>query len=306
MSFITNRWPGRADRLNAQGIELEEEGRLAEAERLYREAIKVKPDWSFPWFNLGLLCKRQRRWPESLRYNLKATELNPADEAAWWNLGIAATALGDWRQARAAWTGFGLEIPPGEGELNLDYGLVPIRLDPEDAGEVVWCARIDPARAIIKNIPFAESNHRWGDLVLHDGEPRGHRIHGGEEVPVFDELELIAASELSTYAAIVAAPAEADSSDLEDLARQRDLAAEDWSANTRMICKACSEGTPHEHHDAPEAPWEPQRHFALAAPDQASAIHLLEEWVAGGQERSYDSLELLLAGELRERPPTRH
>jgi tetratricopeptide (TPR) repeat protein len=84
----------RAERLNAKAIDLEEKGWAAEAEDLYRKAAKADPSWSVPWFNLGLLAKRQRRWADSREHNRAALALDAGDEGAWWNLGIAATALG--------------------------------------------------------------------------------------------------------------------------------------------------------------------------------------------------------------------
>jgi len=79
-----------ADHWNQKGIELEEKGRTREAERAYLKAAKADPEWSWPWFNLGLLAKRQRRWRESLEWNRRAVALDPSAEGGWWNLGIAA------------------------------------------------------------------------------------------------------------------------------------------------------------------------------------------------------------------------
>src|ERR1700704_3259825 len=193
----------KAERLNQEAIDLEEEGRLDEAIAKYEAAIEAAPEWAAPWFNLGLLYKRRRHWEVSLRCNWKATELAADDMAGWWNLGIAATALDDWATARAAWKGAGLKIPEGEGPIELDWGLVPIRLRPVDVGEVVWSRRIDPARAIVDSVPLPESGRRWRDLVLHDGVPNGYRKLGEQEVPVFDEIELLAASPFSTFVAQV-------------------------------------------------------------------------------------------------------
>ena len=87
---------------NKRGMALEEEGKVSEAEAMYRQAIDDAPQWSVPWYNLGLLYKRQRQWSDSLACNRRAVELDPSDAAAWWNLGIAATGLGDWPEARRA------------------------------------------------------------------------------------------------------------------------------------------------------------------------------------------------------------
>src|SRR5262249_23260069 len=154
-------------------------------------------------------------------------------------------------EARRAWQSFGLNIPKGEGPIEDNYGMTPIRINPNGDGEVIWCRRIDPARAIIVSIPFAESGHRYGDLLLHDGAPNGYRLLEGQEVPVFDELEILLPSEFGTYAVTI------DHASTEEIERlsaafdERGLAAENWQANTRILCRACCEGRPfnayHKH-----------------------------------------------------------
>jgi hypothetical protein len=87
-------------------------------------------------------------------------------------LGIAATALNNWPEARRAWNGYGLKLPAGEGPIEADLGLTPIRLNPTGGRRSRLVQRIDPARAIIDSVPFPDSGHRHGDLLLHDGEPK--------------------------------------------------------------------------------------------------------------------------------------
>ena len=190
-------------RHNEEAIKLQQRGQIAEAVKYYQKATKLWPAWATPWYNLGLLRKELRNWQESLRCNQKAVALDPSEQDAWWNLGIAATALGDWAEARRAWKEFGIEIPEGEGPIEMEIGLTPIRINPYEESEVVWCRRIDPARAIIDCVPLPQSEHRYGDLLLHDGAPNGHRKVDGKEVPVFDELQLLTASEFGTFEVIV-------------------------------------------------------------------------------------------------------
>jgi tetratricopeptide (TPR) repeat protein len=233
-----------------------------------------------PWYNLGLLRKRQRNWEESLRCNQRAVALDPTDQAAWWNLGIAATALENWAEARRAWKGFGAKIPDGEGPIEMDIGPTPIRINPDDEPEVVWCRRIDPARAIIESIPMAASDHRFGDLLLHDGEPTGYRKVGRQEVPVFNELQLLAGSEFGTFEALVDGVTAGDVEALTERANELGLAAEDWSANLRMLCRACSEGRPYgaDHtHDQNETE---NRRIAIAAKSEKQARQMLDDWRA--------------------------
>src|SRR5215468_7480543 len=119
-----------AIRHNEKATKLQQRGLIAEAVMYYQKAIKLWPAWATPWYNLGLLRKEQRNWRESLRCNQKAVALDASERDAWWNLGIAATALGDWAEARRAWKGFGIEIPEGEGPIEMETGVTPIRINP--------------------------------------------------------------------------------------------------------------------------------------------------------------------------------
>jgi tetratricopeptide (TPR) repeat protein len=92
-----------ADRLNEEGRRQQEEGALEAAEASYRAAMAADPEWSAPAYNLGLLHKYSLEWKQSFEMNRLAASLDPTDQATWWNLGIAATALGEWGEARRAW-----------------------------------------------------------------------------------------------------------------------------------------------------------------------------------------------------------
>ncbi|MGH9769249.1 MAG: tetratricopeptide repeat protein [Blastocatellia bacterium] len=283
-----------AARHNEKAIKLEERGLIAEAVKYYQKAIKLYPAWSVPWFNLGLLRKRQRNWRESLNCNQKAASLDPSDEAAWWNLGIAATALEDWAEARRAWKAYGIDIPEGEGPIEMKFGPTPIRLNPEDAGEVVWCLRIDPARAIIESIPLPESGRRYGDLLLHDGAPNGYRKLDGEEVPVFDELQLLTPSEYGTFEIIVAGAGHDEVESLIDLADERGLAAEDWSANIRMRCKACSEGRPYDSSHTHDPEQAGDLRIGFAALSETQVMEILRDWLAARPRAKIEEINCLL------------
>ena len=280
-----------ANDLNTRGIELEDAGYTAEAEAWYRQAADAAPEWAVPWYNLGLLYKRQRRWSDSLRAGRRAVELDPSEQDAWWNVGIAATALGDWREAREAWTACGIEMPPGDGPPELRLGMTPIRVNPGGNGEVLWCDRIDPARAIIRNVPLPESGHRFKDLLLHDGAPNGYRMRRGREVPVFDALAILAPSSFSTWEVVVEAPSPDDCVALEELAQECGLGAEDWST-IRRLCVLCSEGRPHASHEW-VVDYEPARRWGIAAHSEADVREILARWSAAAG-REVESLRCVL------------
>jgi tetratricopeptide (TPR) repeat protein len=282
-----------AIRHNEQAIKLQRRGLLAEAVEHYQKAIKLWPAWATPWRNLGQLRKEHRNWRESLRCNQKAVALDPSERDAWWNLGIAATALADWNEARRAWKGFGIEIPEGEGPIEMEIGLTPIRINPYEEAEVVWCRRIDPARAIINCVPLPQSGRRFGDLLLHDGAPNGFRKSDGKEVPVFDELQLLTASEYGTFEVIVSGASPEDVESLSELAAERGLAAEDWSSSLRVIGMACSGGgiAGKRALDIDQSDY---RRIGFAALSEIQTREILRRWLAEKRSAKIEGIDCLL------------
>ena len=287
----------RAIKLNTEGQEHLDKGDLDSAASAFESALEADPQLEWAWFNLGLVHKLRREWREALRCSRQAGGLVNSDEneAAWWNAGIAATALQDWASAREAWSKYGLPIPLGEGEISMDFGFSPIRIRSNNHVEVVWCRRIDPARAVILSVPFPESRHRWGDCVLHDGVPNGERTWEGRAFAVFDELERWKPSQTPTVVAVVECAERSESEALCDLLEGAGGAAEDWGMKVRMLCAACSEGRmhePHEEHDDGSA-WNPKRTFGLAAELELST-ELLDRWTR--ENRAGRSVESIAFG----------
>jgi hypothetical protein len=273
------------------GIGLQEQGRLQEAIELFEEAAQLDPSWEAPLFNLGLVYKRQRRWKESFEFNHRATEADPANQPAWWNLGIAATALGRWQSARSAWRAFGIDVPDGEGPIDFPCGYGPIRLHPTGNAEIVWAYRLDPARAILDSIPLPESGHRWKDVVLNDGAPNGYRKLDGRELPVFDALELLESSSFGTFVARVEMPPKREYIvKLTGVAAESGGNAEDWSTSVRMLCKACSEGRPHQTHDTEARRHEGAHLIGIAARDRKHATKILHAWKSEKDDIRVESL----------------
>ncbi len=282
-----------AERLTEQGREREDQGDVVGAVSAYRAAIEADADWSVPWYNLGLLHKYRGEWSQSAECNAEAVGRLDSDEAAWWNLGIAATALGDWDRAREAWTRCGITVPEGTGPVVMSLGLTPVRLHPETRGEVVWCDRIDPARAIIRSIPLPESGHLFGDLLLHDGAPNGTRVIQGVEVPVFDALDRLQRSEYRTYILDVPGSSPEQRALLAVVAAELGTAAEDWSQSVSFLCRRCSEGRPHEHHDSDLQTERPELAVAAAARSEEELGRLVEEWRSRSAYAGYVGSQLV-------------
>jgi len=284
-----------ARELNDRGREAAEAGRRDEAIRAYEAAVAADPSCATPLFNLGLLYKHECNWVLSLDFNQRAIVCEPTNEAAVWNLGIAATALGRWGLARRAWRDFGIEIPEGDGPVELPCGTAPIRINPRSDGEVVWGTRIDPARAVLENIPYPESGHGFHDLVLNDGAPNGYRVLNGKEVAVLDELQHLERSEFGTFVAKAI---------LDDLQLQADRlvkiaaslrgAAEDWTSSVRILCKRCSEGRPHSEHDRDNRVPDRNRTIAVAATSSGHADRIVRAWQGEFSGIRIESFDLML------------
>lgn len=257
---------------------LEDQGDREGAERAYKAAIAISPEWSVPYFNLGLLFKQQSRWEEALEVNQKVVLLAPGDTGAWWNLGIAASALGNWSEARRAWSACGLTAPSEDGPPDFNFGTTAVRLDPDAVGEVVWAHRIDPARSRIISVPLPATDYNYGDVLLTDGAPDGHRVVNGRELPVFNVLARLSRSPFRKFVVelVSASPERVDA--LVHHAGLMGGAAEHWGQSTRILCADCSRGVPHQHD--PDEPAPAHLHCGLAASDSAHAETIITAWLA--------------------------
>jgi hypothetical protein len=256
------------------------------------QSIETLPLIQMPWFNLGLVYKQQRRWREAAACNQRSLDLGTDEhDPAFWNLGIAATALRDWETARRGWLGYGIEIEPGSGPIEMDWGPSPVRINRAGKAEVLWGRRLDPARILIENIPLPASGHRWHDIVLHDGEPRGQRSMGERTFPVFDELERWQPSATPTAECMVNGSTDAVQ-ELSDRFQAEGWALEDWTANMRALCQTCDQGSPGPHNHGAFPSNADGHHVGVAAPEDV-AIRLLDGWL--GEEPGRTRTDLVPA-----------
>ncbi|OXY94389.1 tetratricopeptide repeat protein [Streptomyces diastatochromogenes] len=242
------------------------------------------PVW---WYDAALAHKFLRNWAKAYELGREAAARAPRGEGepAFWNLGIAATIQRDWATAREAWAGFGIELPDGEGEINARFGPACVRLDTGGEREVVWIDRLCPTRGRVMNVPVS-GGRRFGEVVVHDGEPKGRRVVDGREYPVFDELLLFEASDLPTLSVTVDAGEAADVDALVDLFVEQGYGAEPASS-FEMLCACCSEGT-YERERKVHAG---TQRVSLAAPEQ-EARRLLDQWAGQAAEgRGWAGLE---------------
>lgn len=273
-------------------------GELQQASALFGELAALRPDLAYPHYMRGLAHKYLRDWPASLQHNLRAQQVQDEfDEASAWNAGIAATALGDWAEARRQWAQCGITIPDGEGPIERDFGMVSVRLNPWGSGETVYARRIDVVRARLLNVPLPESGHRLFDIVLHDGAKTGERRLGDGTVPVFNVLQTLQRSDHRTYVAFVQCPTVEDKEALEEAELPGIGFVEDWTHSVRHLCLRCSYGVAHlKKHpendaDAGNDDWQVERQLGIGAQGKAAVERLLADWVAAGPGRRVDALE---------------
>jgi hypothetical protein len=115
--------------------------------------------------------------------------------------------------------------------------------------------------------------------ALHDGAPVGQRTYEGREYSVFNALELFHASRYGTYELTLARRLRATWKRWRTSAAKPVWPTEDWSSSVRMLCKACSEGRPHEYHDsdAEDGTWRVTRRIALSFDSQIESV--LDSWM---------------------------
>jgi tetratricopeptide (TPR) repeat protein len=289
------------DTLHEAAYRAFDDGRLAEAAHHF--ATMLSHDRQSSWaYMLGLAHKYMRDWSASLAANREAIALaDEPNEGAIWNAAIAATALGEWAQARALWTQYGVKLSPDDAPdspIEGRFGLCCVRLNPWSDGETLFAQRIDPARAVLVNVPLPESGHRWGDIVLNDGACTGEREHGDGTVPVFNALQCLQRSEFETFAVFVGAETETDLEALLEIKLPGLGNVEDWTDSIRHLCLRCSYGTPHQNRKSHEsddiaandAAWDPERNLGIAAQSRHTVDRLLALWTAGGNGRWVEAI----------------
>lgn len=265
-------------------------GQLREASRLFGSLLERDPTSPHYHYMQGLVHKYLRDWPASLEHNRRSLALREDfDEASHWNAGIAATALGDWRQARAHWGACGIQLPPGEGPVDADFGIVSLRLNPWGDGETLFARRVDVVRAQLLNVPLPTSGFRCGDIVLHDGAATGRREYGQQVVPVFNALQRLEASPYRTFVVFLESDA-AGIDALGALPHPGVASIEDWTESIVHLCLRCSHGLVHTH-QADQSDWNRQRNLGIAALAREHVDALLASWTAQDPARRVEGVE---------------
>lgn len=255
-------------------------GDLDRAAEDFAALAREQPDDTHLQYMLGLAAKYQANWKVSLAANLVAIAQQDR-ESARWNAAIAATALGDWAQARAQWKALGIEVPGESGPIETNFGQAALRLNPSIDGEVVYGTRIDPVRMVIDSVPLPESGYRHGDIVLNDGAVTGERRHGERRYRVFNALARLQPSEFRTHTVVLHVRNEEGLEALRKLRAHGIASIEDWTDSIEILCRECSYGVPHEHREPAPRAWSAERKLGIAAKERAA----IDAWLAGWTSR---------------------
>ncbi|HYR84577.1 MAG TPA: tetratricopeptide repeat protein [Terriglobia bacterium] len=144
------------------GNALYERGRMDDAVAAYREALRLKPDYSEAHNNLGAALQALGRREEAIAAYREAVRLQPDYVTAWSNLGSAVQLQGDLNEAISAYRQ-ALRLNPNYAMAHYNLGnVLRAQRRPAEA--------IDAFRAAVELKPdFPEAHSNLG-AVLHEQE----------------------------------------------------------------------------------------------------------------------------------------
>ncbi len=105
-----------------QGREFEINGKLLEAERTFKEILRLNPKFHKAYIQLGMLYQKQKRFGDAVVEFKKALEIEPSS-IAHKNLGIAFTKLGKNRKAVKEFEAV-IEMNPNSEDIHFLLGKV--------------------------------------------------------------------------------------------------------------------------------------------------------------------------------------
>ncbi len=94
--------PGYGRIHNNRGLHFKDQGRIAEAEQAFRQAVAEEPDLADAWNNLANLLQSDGRLEEAVEYYRTALKLQPGNAAVLYNLGLMLEKLDRPHEALAA------------------------------------------------------------------------------------------------------------------------------------------------------------------------------------------------------------
>ena len=156
------------DANNNLGILLHTVGKFKEAEKLYNNAIKVNPNFPEAYYNLGITMHKLNKLEEAERVYKKAIELKPDYVASYHNLGNILIILDKLKEAEEAYKK-ALEFNPSYAEIYNKLGSTMHKLNKLQDAET------NLRKAIELKPDFAEAYNNLGKILydfnkLHESE----------------------------------------------------------------------------------------------------------------------------------------
>jgi tetratricopeptide (TPR) repeat protein len=93
---------GSFEEIASRAAEAWSANRLAEAARLYGDAVERRPDWDEGWWYLGSALYTEKRWEEGRAALRRFLEIKPGAGPGWALLGLCEFEIGDLAAARGS------------------------------------------------------------------------------------------------------------------------------------------------------------------------------------------------------------
>jgi tetratricopeptide (TPR) repeat protein len=147
---------------NNVGILLMAQGRVEEAERWYLEAIRADPNYAYAHYNLGLLLHQQGRLAEAERSYREAIQLDPDYAAAHNNLGLLLNDLGQRDHAETSFRE-AIRLNPSDAAAHNELGHLLSHQGRREQAErsLREAIRLDP--------DYADARYNLGSLLSETG-----------------------------------------------------------------------------------------------------------------------------------------
>lgn len=161
--FILEGNPELPNIHNNLAIILDTRGKLEEAIVSYKKAIELKPDYAEAYNSLGQTLYRVNKIEESEGIFIRATELNPGSAEAHNNLGNIFRALNKDEEAKASYKK-AIEISPELAEAHNNLGVILKKLNKIDESEASY------NKAIEINPNYQDALKNRGQILFKKGK----------------------------------------------------------------------------------------------------------------------------------------
>lgn len=153
-----------ANKFHRSLVDLEED-RYDEAITELTDVIKLEPDISSGYLELGRALVHRQRYEEALPVLRTAAEKNPASGMAHYELGLALIKTGQW-EASLPEMQAAVVCTPNSAQLHFYLGAVYLRLEhvPEATAEFEKSLKIEPDHFL--------ANLKYGEMLFRDGDPK--------------------------------------------------------------------------------------------------------------------------------------